>query len=368
MIPFNNLRPIHEAYANEIREAVERVLHSGWFILGPEVEAFEHNLATYLGANAAVGVANGTDAIELALRAAGIGQGDEVVTVSHTAVATAAAIERAGGTVRFADIDPVTYCISPAAAEAAITPRTKAIVAVHLYGHPADMTALVRICERHGLVLVEDCAQALGARWQGQPVGTFGHLAAFSFYPTKNLGACGDAGAVVTNDTSLAERVRRLRCYGQARRDEHVERGINSRLDEIQAAILSVKMQHLTVEAENRRALVGHYREHLSGVTLPTEHPDAEHAYHLYVIRHPRRDELRRHLDECGIGTLIHYPIPIHRQPAFTDLGYEAGSLPVTEAAAKEIVSLPLYWGLSESDIRRIAEAVALLEAKVPLG
>jgi dTDP-4-amino-4,6-dideoxygalactose transaminase len=367
MIPFNDLRPIHQRYAEEIRAAVERVIESGWFILGPEVENFENRLAEHIGVAQAIGVANGTDAIELALRATGIGPGDEVLTVAHTAVATATAIERANATVRFADIDPSTYALSPEAAAAAITPNTKAIVVVHLYGHPANMTELVRLAQRHHLVLIEDCAQALGATWQGQSVGTFGHLGAFSFYPTKNLGACGDAGAVVTNDRSLAERLRRLRCYGQVHRDKFAERGINSRLDEIQAAILAIKLQHFRAEKEERRVLVDRYRQRLTGVDLPMEARAAEHAYHLFVVRHPDRDGLRAHLSSHQIQTLIHYPVPIHRQPAFEDLGYAEGSLPETETAAREIVSLPLYLGLSAANVDEVADAVAQYPAKVPL-
>jgi dTDP-4-amino-4,6-dideoxygalactose transaminase len=253
MIDFNNLKPVHAQLADELNVAVQRVLSSGWYILGPEVEAFEAAFASYHGLAHAIGVANGTDAIELTLRAAGIGPGDEVITVSHTAVATVCAIERAGATPVLVDIDPATYTMSPTAAEAAITPRTRALLPVHLYGHPADMAALGDVAARHHLLLIEDGAQAHGARDGGRLVGTFGQVAAFSFYPTKNLGALGDGGAVITNDAQIAGRLRRLRNYGQVSRYEHAERGVNSRLDEMQAAILCVKLAHLDEHNAARR-------------------------------------------------------------------------------------------------------------------
>ncbi len=359
MIPFNNLKPLHTQLADELATATQRVLTSGWFILGPEVEVFETAFAAYHGVAHAVGVANGTDAIELALRAAGIGPGDEVITVSHTAVATVCAIERAGATPILVDIDPETYTMNPAAAEAAITPRTKAIIPVHLYGHPADLAALVDLAACHHLLLIEDCAQAHGARYEGKLVGTFGQMAAFSFYPTKNLGALGDGGAVITNDAQFAKRLKSLRNYGQASRYEHVERGINSRLDEMQAALLAVKLKHLDEHNAVRRDLADRYAQQLKAVTLPIEHLAAYHVYHLYVIRHPQRDQLQEALKARGVGTLIHYRIPAHRQAAYADLGYGPGSLPVTEQITSEILSLPMYIGLTPGDIDRIAEALA---------
>jgi dTDP-4-amino-4,6-dideoxygalactose transaminase len=257
------------------------------------------------------------------------------------------------------DIDPVTYTMSPAAAEAAITPRTKALLPVHLYGHPADMTALADLASRKNLLLIEDCAQAHGAKHNGQIVGSIGHVAAFSFYPTKNLGALGDGGAVITNDPQIAAKLRSLRTYGQKTRYEHAERGINSRLDEMQCALLRVKLAHLDEHNMIRRELATHYGQHLKGVTLPVELANAYHVYHLYVIRHPQRDQLRDAMKEHGVGTLIHYPIPIHRQEAYRDLGYAAGSLPVTEQIAGEILSLPMYVGLTPGDVEVVAQAVS---------
>jgi dTDP-4-amino-4,6-dideoxygalactose transaminase len=358
MIDFNNLKPLHAQLADELNVAVQRVLSSGWYILGPEVEAFEAAFAAYHGVAHAVGVANGTDAIELALRAGGIGPGDEVITVSHTAVATVCAIERAGATPVLVDIDPATYTMNPAAAEAAITRRTRALLPVHLYGQAADMAALGDVAERHHLLLIEDCAQAHGARDGGRLAGTFGQLAAFSFYPTKNLGALGDAGAVITSDVQLAGRLRRLRTYGQVSRYEHAERGINSRLDEMQAAILRVKLAHLDEHNAVRRELANCYGMCLKRVTLPVERTGAFHVYHLYVIRHSQRDALHEALKTHGVGTLIHYPTPVHCQPAYADLGYRPGSLPITERIAGEILSLPMYVGLRLADIDTVAQAV----------
>jgi dTDP-4-amino-4,6-dideoxygalactose transaminase len=359
LIPFNDLKPLHGLLAGELEAAVLRVLGSGWYILGPELEAFERAFAGYHGMAHAVGVANGTDAIELALRALGVGAGDEVITVAHTAVATVCAVERTGATPVLVDIDEATYTLDPGAAAAAVTGRTRAIVPVHLYGHPADMGPLMDLAARHGLAVMEDCAQAHGARIGGRLVGTFGHLAAFSFYPTKNLGAYGDGGAVVTGDPALAERVRRLRNYGQTDRYHHAERGQNSRLDEMQAAILRVKLAHLDEHNAVRRNLAGEYSRRLTGVTVPSGRPGADPVFHLYVVRHPRRDGLMSALREDGIGTLIHYPIPVHLQEAYRDLGYAQGALPVTERAAREILSLPLYVGLTPEALETVADAVS---------
>lgn len=358
VIPFNDLKPLHRELAGELEAATRRVLDSGWYILGPELEAFEQAFAEYHGAAHAVGVANGTDAIELALRGLGIGHGDEVITVAHTAVATVCAVERAGARPVLVDVDEATYTMDPAAAAAAITPRTKAIVPVHLYGHPADMRPLADLAARHGLALLEDCAQSHGARLEDRIVGTLGHAGAFSFYPTKNLGAYGDAGAVVTGDAGLAERVRRLRNYGQENRYHHAERGQNSRLDEMQAAVLRVKLAHLDRHNGVRRRLAGRYDDRLEGVARPLVRPGAEHVYHLYVVRHPRRDPFKEALAARGVGTLIHYPVPVHRQPAYCDLGYPAGSLPVTERIAGEILSLPLYVGLTDEAVGAVADSV----------
>ncbi|MBX9789655.1 MAG: DegT/DnrJ/EryC1/StrS family aminotransferase [Pirellulales bacterium] len=387
MVPFQNLQPLAERLAPQMAAAAARVLASGWYVLGPEVEAFEREWGDYIAQGAAelvtsatnsngngvahalagqstpqtwhaIGVANGTDAIELALRAAGIGLGDEVITVAHTAVATICGIERSGARVVLVDIDPRTYAIDPAAAEAAITQRTRAIVPVHLYGHPSDMTAIGRLAERHKLLVVEDCAQAHGARWNGRLAGTFGHVATFSFYPTKNLAACGDAGAVVTRDADLAARVRRLRSYGQTSRDSAAERGTNSRLDELQAALLRVRLAYLDEHNRQRRELAAAYRAELSEVELPFVHPLAEHVYHLFVVRHAERDALRARLARDGVGTLVHYPVPVHLQPAYRDLTVGVGSLPETERAAAEVLSLPLWIGLERRQIEEVARAV----------
>jgi dTDP-3-amino-3,4,6-trideoxy-alpha-D-glucose transaminase len=357
MVVFNNLKPMQQSLSGEISAAVHRVLDSGWYILGKEMEAFEHEFAAYHQLKHAIGVANGTDAIELALRAAGIGPGDEVITVAHTAVATVCAVERAGATPVMVDVDPVTYTMNPDAAAAAITSRTRALLPVHIYGHPADLGALKAVAQRHNLLLIEDCAQAHGALYQGRKVGTWGDLAAFSFYPTKNLGAYGDGGAVITNDDLLAEKLRRLRNYGQTVRYHHVERGMNSRLDEMQAAILRVKLQHLDEHNAERRRLAGVYARELTGLHLPQTVGNVQHVYHLYVTRTMDRDGVRERMKSAGAEAQIHYPVPVHRQPAYRDLGYAEGSLPVTERLCREILSLPMYVGLTDDDVRRVAHA-----------
>lgn len=361
MIPFNQLKPLHDLLADEINAALLRVADSGWYILGPEVEAFEREFAAYHGVRHAVGVANGTDAIELALRTGGIGAGDEVITVAHTALASVAAIEATGATPILADIDPETFTLCPDAARAAITGRTRAILAVHLYGGTAELDSLGALARTHDLLLIEDCAQAHGALYRGHKVGTIGQLGAFSFYPTKNMGAYGDGGAVITNDAALADRLRKLRNYGQSSRYRHQSRGTNSRLDELQAAILRVKLAHLDGLNERRRAIAALYDANLAGVQLPSARADCQHVYHLYVIRDSQRDQLMTGLAECGIGTLIHYPVPAHLQESHRDLGLGEGSLPHTERAAAEILSLPLYIGLSDDDVLRVCEAISQL-------
>jgi dTDP-3-amino-3,4,6-trideoxy-alpha-D-glucose transaminase len=358
MIPFNDLKRLHARHADEIQAAAERVIASGYYILGPEVVAFEAAFAAYHGVGHAVGVANGTDALELALRAADIGAGDEVITVAHTALPTAYAIERSGATPVFADIDPATYTLDPTAFEAAITPRTKAVIPVHIYGQPADMDAILLIAQRHGLLVVEDCAQAHGARLNGWPVGSLGHMAAFSFYPTKNLGAYGDGGAILTDDAELADRLRRLRNYGQQSRYHSDEYGVNSRLDEMQAAILRVKLDHLDEHNAERRELACDYEGDLTGVITPAVRDGCFHVYHLYVVRHPQRDALMTSLDQRGVGTIVHYPVPVHLQALYQERGHQAGELPHTERAAKEIVSLPMYIGLTDAERQAVAQAV----------
>jgi dTDP-4-amino-4,6-dideoxygalactose transaminase len=358
-VQFNRILPTG-TLLRHIEAAVQRVLRSGWYVLGPEVARFEEEFAAYHSVAHAVGVSSGTDAIELALRAAGVGPGDEVITVGLTAVATVTAIERAGARPVLVDICPDTYTMDPDAAAAAVGPRTRAIVPVHLYGHPADLTGLSALALRHGLLLLEDCAQAHGARWDGLPVGRFGRLGAFSFYPTKNLGALGDSGAVITDDRGLAERLRLLRNYGQRDRYEHLTFGVNSRLDEMQAAVLRAKLRFLDRHNLDRHALAMQYNANLRGVVTPTERPSARHAFHLYVIRHPMRDMLQAGLDRCGIDTLIHYPIPVHLQPAFAHVGPAPGGLPVTERVASEVLSLPMYPGMPARSRDRVIRAVQL--------
>jgi len=366
MVPFNDLRPRFEADEAVYRTAIDRVFARGWYVLGPEVEAFEDEFAEYLGINHAVGVANGTDAIELALRAAGIGRGDEVITVAHTAVATACGIERSGATPIFVDIRADDYCIDPKAIPAAITPRTRAIVAVHLYGQPTRLIELREIADRLGLLLIEDCAQAHGARYAGKHVGTFGHVAAFSFYPTKNLGAFGDGGAVVTNDSATAGRIRRLRNYGQTDRYRHEDAGgFNSRLDEIQAALLRVSLRRLDADIAERQRLADRYLGRLRVPALPCSSPGTDHAYHLFVVRHQNRDGFRDEMRRRGVESLVHYPIPVHLQPAFAHLQGQTGDLPETERAAREVVSLPLFIGMTheqQSAVIAAANSAAIAE------
>ncbi len=366
MIPFNDLKPLVQRYRAEFEAAVRRVFDRGWFILGPEVEAFEAEFAAFHGPNYhAVAVGHGTDAIELALRAAGVGVGDEVITTSLTAAATVCAIERAGARPVFADIDPKTCTLQAATVRAAITPRSRAVVPVHLYGRPADMPGILSVTQPAGLLVVEDCAQAHGASINGRNVGTFGDLAAFSFYPTKNLGAFGDAGAVLSGDPTLAERVRRLRNYGQRNRYEHIEKGMNSRLDDIQAALLRVMLGHLSEHNEERQRQAAYYRQRLTGWHLQDNDTGINHVFHLFVVRHACRERLRRWLGEHGVGTMPHYPRPVHLQPAYADLGFAEGSLPAAEEAAREVLSLPLYIGLTEVQIKFVCDAIAIYSEEV---
>jgi len=357
-VPFLDLTAQYRALQSEIRGALDRVLERGRFILGPEVEAFEAEFAAYLGVPYAVGVASGTDGLTLALQALGIGPGDEVITVSHTAVATVTGIERAGARPVLVDIDPATWTIDPEAVRVAITDRTRAVVVVHLYGNPADLDTIQAICQSHGLYLVEDACQAHGARYRHRRVGTIGHVGVFSFYPTKNLGGYGDGGMVVTADPTVAERLRRLREYGWRQRFVSEEVGTNSRLDEIQAACLRVKLPHLDEWNERRRSLASLYREALRDTPVRFQGvlPEAEPVYHLFVIQAPDRDGLQAFLTEHGIGTMVHYPQAVHQQPAYRRLGGSA--LPVTERIVREVLSLPLYPELSETAVEYVADRV----------
>ena len=358
------------AYKPEIDAAIAEVLGSGWFILGKQTSAFEAEFAQFLGAAHSIGVGNGTDALELALRTCDIGPGDAVLTVSHTAVATAAAIELVGATPVWVDIDPVTFTMAPerlaetiaeyqSAAGGNSRPRLKAIIPVHLYGHPADLPAILEIARQHGLRVIEDCAQAHGATLNGKTVGTWGDLAAFSFYPTKNLGALGDGGAVVTNDPTLADKTRLLREYGWRERYVSRLRGMNSRLDEIQSAILRVKLRHLAADNARRREIARQYDQALAATSLrlPRTSAHADSVYHQYVIRTARRDDLKAHLQANGVGTLIHYPVPIHQQPAYAGRCFQGQhGLPQTEQAAGEILSLPIHPQLTNDDVSKVSE------------
>jgi dTDP-3-amino-3,4,6-trideoxy-alpha-D-glucose transaminase len=353
-LPFNDLRPGEDAL--EVAAAIARVVERGWFVLGPEVDAFERAFAESCAARFAIGVGNGTDAIALALRALGIGHGDEVIVPALTAAFTGLAVIASGATPRIVDVEAETLTLDPDACAAAVTSRTKAIVPVHLYGQPADMTAIRRIAERHALAIVEDCCQAHLATEKGAPVGTTSHAGAFSFYPTKNLGALGDGGAVITGDEAVATRVRRLRNGGQRNRYDHVEPGVNSRLDELQAAVLRARLPFLPAWTARRRQLAARYRRELSDAVTPVRERDPGHVYHLFPVRVPERDELSAHLARAGIGTLVHYPVPLSAQPAFA--AYEPEPCPVASSAAAELLSLPLHPRLADADAARVSRTV----------
>jgi dTDP-4-amino-4,6-dideoxygalactose transaminase len=366
-IPFLSLAPGEDR--TDVAAAIDRVVASGWFVLGPEVEAFEAEFASAAGAAHAVGVGTGTDAIALILRALGIGAGDEVITTPLSAAYTALAVMMAGARPVFADIDPVRLTLDADQVARAIGPRTRAVLPVHLYGQAADMTAIEQVASRHNLAIVEDCCQAHLATFEGRHVGTIGIAGAFSFYPTKNLGALGDAGAVITNDRALAERIARLRNGGQRNRYHHEERGVNSRLDEMQAAILRARLPRLPQRTEQRRALAARYRRRLEGasaIDVPPER-DRGHVYHLFVVRSVRlqpglqpndspRRALQASLAASGIETLVHYPVPIPRQPAFE--GLTPRDCPIAERVCNEVLSLPLHPGLSEADVELVAASV----------
>ncbi|HVN14777.1 MAG TPA: DegT/DnrJ/EryC1/StrS family aminotransferase [Anaerolineales bacterium] len=359
-IPVVDLKAQYESIRREVDEVMARVLRRGTFILGEEVDAFQREFAAYCGVSFAVGVGSGTAALYLALRACEIGKGDEVVTTSHTSVATVAAIELAQAKPVLVDIDPRSYTLDLAQLESALTPRTRAIIPVHLYGCPAEMSPILEMARQKKILVLEDCAQAHGARYAGKRVGGLGTIAAFSFYPTKNLGAYGDGGAVLTNDSELAKRLLLLRQYGWEERYISSIKGVNSRLDDLQAAVLRVKLHHLDEWNKRRCELASLYDRLLtdSGLALPVIPEHAEHVFHQYVIRHPERDQLRAYLKARGIQTLIHYPVPVHLQPAYKDLGYHADDLPISEAAAKEVLSLPLYPEMSEDAVKIVCQTI----------
>jgi dTDP-4-amino-4,6-dideoxygalactose transaminase len=360
-LPFVDLAAQAAAIKDEVDEAVAGCFARNDWILGRDVSAFEEEFAQYCGTSAAIGVDSGLSALELTLRAFEIGPGDEVITAANTFVATALAISAAGATPVLVDADPATMNIDPALVEDAITPRTKAIMPVHLYGQPADMDPILAIARRHGLVVIEDACQAHGARYHGRRAGSLGDAAAFSFYPSKNLGACGDAGAVTTDNAELEARLRLLRNYGQQQKYVHDTEGFNRRLDTLQAAILRVKLRRLDAWNDARRQHAALYGELLAGAEVERfdAQPWVEHVWHLYAICTDERDELKAFLGERGIETGIHYPVPIHLQKAFRNLGYAPGSFPVTEAMADRLLSLPMFPELQESQIRAVVDAVA---------
>jgi dTDP-4-amino-4,6-dideoxygalactose transaminase len=360
-IPVCDLRAQYLAIEAEVRAALDRVLARSWFILGEELAAFEEEFADFLGIPHAVGVASGTDAIHLALRALNVGAGDRVLTAPNSAVPTAAAIVAAGAVPCFADVDPVTGLLDPASVEQHLDQRVKAIVPVHLYGRCVPMDAVLDLGRRHGIPVVEDAAQAHGATWRGRAAGTMGVIGCFSFYPSKNLGACGDAGACTTADPALAARLRRLRNYGERDRYLSVEFGINSRLDELQAAVLRVKLPHLAGWNARRRELAAIYRDRLASLPVMFAPPadEGEEVHHLFIARVARRDRLRGDLQSRGVMTQVHYPLPIHLHPAYARLGFGPGSFPVAERRAEQIVSLPLYPEMTANQQECVIAAVA---------
>jgi dTDP-4-amino-4,6-dideoxygalactose transaminase len=359
VIPFVDLKAQYLSIKPEVDAAIQGILDTCQFTLGSEVAAFEQEFAKYCGATNGLGVNTGTSALHLALLAADIGPGDEVITVPFTFVATTSAICYAGAKPVFVDIDPVRFTMDPAAVEAAITPRTKAILPVHLYGQPADMTELMAIARRHNLVVIEDACQAHGAEVGGQRVGGIGDMGCFSFYPGKNLGAYGEGGMVVTSNPEYARKIRMLRDWGAERKYEHVLKGYNYRLEGMQGAILRVKFRYLEQWTEARRASAARYDQHFqgSGVRTPRQAADVRHVFHLYVIRVKDRSTVQAALAEAGVQTGIHYPYPVHLLPAFADLGYTAGQFPHSELAAREVLSLPMYPELTADQSEAVARA-----------
>jgi len=360
MIPFLDLKAQHAAIRGELNAAIDRVFESSQFVLGREVEQFEHEFASYCGVRHAAGVNTGTSALHLAMLASGIGPGDEVITVPFTFVATVAAIRYTGATPVLVDVDPQSLTIDVNQIEKAITSRTKAILPVHLYGQMADMDRIMAIARRHELLVIEDACQAHGAEFHGRRAGSIGDLGCFSFYPGKNLGACGEGGMVVTSNEEYIRRVRMLRDWGQSRKYCHELLGFNFRLEGMQGALLRVKLRYLDDWTEARRVRAARYAGALEGadVVTPIESPGTRHVYHVYAVRTSNRSELQQALERDGIQTNIHYPIPVHLQPAHADLGYEPGDFPVSEAAAREVLSLPMYPELPLESLERVADSV----------
>ncbi len=370
-IPILDLTRQYRSIKREIDRAVLDVLAAGVYINGSNVRALEEEIARYAGTRYAVGLNSGTDALHLALRALDIGPGDEVITTPFTFVATTEAIGMVGATPVFADIDPLTFNLDPSSIERVVTRRTRAILPVHLYGLMSGMDELLAVAARHGLPVVEDCAQAIGAQWDGRPAGSAGTIGCFSFFPSKNLGAYGDGGMLVTSDADIAARVKRLRAHGAAVKYHHDELGVNSRLDEIQAAILRVKLQHLDEWIDARRAVAARYTTSLGGlaaVETPSSPSPSRHAYHQYTVRVGERDAVARALERGGIQTMIYYPVPLHLQAVHASLGYGAGDFPESELAASEVLSLPMFPELEDVEIdRTIAELEAAVRSPVPL-
>ena len=360
-IPFLDMKAPYQELKGDLDAAWHRVMESGWYVMGRELEAFETEFAAFTGTAQAIGVANGLDALHLVLRAAGVGPGDEVIVPSHTFIATWLAVSQAGAVPVPVETDPATYTLDPARIAAAISPRTKAIMPVHLYGLPADMEAINAIARQHGLKVVEDAAQSQGALCRGRPCGSLGDAAGTSFYPGKNLGCLGDGGAVTSSDPAIAKKVRMLRNYGSVVKYQHDEAGFNSRLDELQAALLRVKLVHLAEWNARRRKIAAIYLQGLAGIpelVLPVVPDWAEPVWHLFVVRHPRRDALQKHLANRGIGTLIHYPVPPHMSGAYAGLGFEKGSLPIAETTAATVLSLPIGPHLRGDEAERVIGAV----------
>jgi dTDP-4-amino-4,6-dideoxygalactose transaminase len=361
LIPTLDLKAQYESIRDEIKTAIDAVLESQHFILGPEVQALEREIASYVDSKFGVGVASGTDALILALKACDVGAGDEVLCPSFTFIATADAVSLQGAKPVFIDVDPQTFTIDPSKLEEAISPRTKAVIPVHLYGQAADMDAVGEIARKHNLRVIEDCAQAIGATYKGKRVGTFGDLGCFSFFPSKNLGGYGDGGMVVTDSELLAKHLRSLRSHGAVKKYFSEEQGWNSRLDEIQAAILRVKLRHLENWAAARRKRAAWYDvllRDIPEVTTPVVLISGTHVFHQYTIRIPNREHVQNFLAEAGIATAVYYPTPIHLQPIYRSLGYQPGDLPETEEAACEVLSLPMYPELTEAQVQRIASAL----------
>jgi dTDP-4-amino-4,6-dideoxygalactose transaminase len=359
-IPYLDLPAQLRALRKEIDAVIAKTIDNCSFCLGPDVVQFERDFAAYCEAQHAIGYNSGTSALHIAMLLLNVGPGDEVITTPTTFVATSWAISYVSAKPVYVDIDDATFTIDPKKIEKAITPRTKAVMPVHLYGHPCDLEPILAICRKHNLPLVEDAAQAHGAKYRGKKVGTFGAMSGFSFYPGKNLGACGEAGALVTNDAAFAARARSLREHGSTVRYYHDEVGFNYRMEGIQGAVLGVKLKHLDTWTKERRRVAHRYHELLAGtpLQLPLEADYAESVYHLYVVRHPRRDELKKHLEANQIGCALHYPVPLHLQKCYQSLGYKEGDFPIAEKAARECLSLPIYPELTDDQVQRVAASI----------